>query len=1024
MADELGFEIALDVAKAIGEVYKMSGSLDELSKVWNDTVKSVGQNNIADAIRNQSEKSREALSDMGIPDVEAKFLKLQDTVNKATAGFQDQAGRVVLLKKEISDLEDRLSGIAIKEGTDSEAYERTSVSLARKQLALNKAEQAVTSYAVRMTTAKKALSDYALGIREATAAEEEQAKNRKIDTSKAFTDAPKTLFKGKFAGLAEEFGAYKAVTSSLYNIADAEEEVFKQKDIVDSDQQIAVDKLKIQLNSATAAFNEQKSVVDQLRQEYYYLRDAQAMLANEKDRTRYNKTTAALEQVSDALSRGTNKLYEYDIKVRELNSKLNKAKQRLYDVGKESDKTSSSLRKTGKGVKENNTFLAQLTRSIKNITFYRLVRGAIKSITIAARESANAMAIWSEQFDTGATGAIASFNDNISSIASNLLFARNAIMAAAEPIISALTPAFNMLASAIANAFNMLSHFLSALTGRSFYNKAIKNNVNYANSLKSGSKAQKAFLAGFDELEVVQSSQGGGAGETLGVDPSAMWERSEVEASMKNLTEPFRNAMDNIRSIFDEHAEGLKSAASNLFSSISNLASTIDTSFWDDFFGEGRIGALLFNDALTLLEWTMETLSKLINNFIAPFAGGFLKGFSDASTEIYKFLKTALNPVVDKIKEFFDLLNENPETTREVAENIGYITGVLAGVLTPLIAIKAVLTLIAANPIVVFISVLAVAILYIIKLISMCKEKLDEMYEKSQPMRDAIQGITDAFNFMRDGLQKVVDAFRGANDDLDKESKEIFPGLKDGLEQGFAGFVMWWGRIWDFVIDLFKGKFKIHSPSKLFEGFGENIIQGLRNGIDNFMSKINAAINKIKEALDLSKMKETAKGWGSDFVQGLSDGIRRAKELAKSAADAVAQGIASVLHFSRPDEGVLRDYEQWMPDFMRGLANGIDTNADLVYSSVNNLASGMKSAMTVPTLGVNSVSGQFGNDTGSFTQAQIDANASLADVFWQGCMAVVQAINDNQLEVSIGDDVIGRAATRYNRKQAVINGGA
>ena len=220
MADELGFEIALDVAKAIGEVHKMNGSLNNLSKVWNDTVKSVGQNNIADAIRNQSEKSREALSDMGIPDVEAKFLKLQDTVNKATAGFQDQAGRVVLLKKEISDLEDRLSGIAIKEGTDSDAYERTSVSLARKQLALRKAEQAVTSYAVRMTTSKKALSDYALGIMEATAAAEEQAKSRQIDTSKAFTDAPKTLFKGKIGGLAGELGAQKPETSLLYSTAD------------------------------------------------------------------------------------------------------------------------------------------------------------------------------------------------------------------------------------------------------------------------------------------------------------------------------------------------------------------------------------------------------------------------------------------------------------------------------------------------------------------------------------------------------------------------------------------------------------------------------------------------------------------------------------------------------------------------------------------------------------------------------------------------------------------------------------
>ena len=894
MADELGFEIASDVSQALGEIYKMSGSLNNLSKVWNDTVNSVGQNNIADAIRNQSEKSREALSDMGVPDVEAKFLKLQDSVNKATAGFQDQAGRVVLLKKEISDLEDRLSGIAIKEGTDSEAYERTTVSLARKQLALNKAEQAVTSYAVRMTTAKKALSDYALGIREATAAADEQAKNRKIDTSKAFTDAPKTLFKGKFAGLAEEFGAYKAVTSSLYNTAYAEEEVSENAE----------------------------------------------------------KASSSVKKLGD------------------------------------------SMKGTKKPIRENNTFLAQLTRSIKNITFYRLVRGVIKSITIAARESANAMAIWSQQFDTGATGAVASFNDNVSSIASNLLFARNAIMAAAEPIISALTPAFNMLASAIANAFNMLSHFLSALTGRSFYNKAIKNNVNYANSLKSGNKAQKAFLAGFDELEVVQEKQGKTAGETLGVDPSTMWERSEVEASMKNLTEPFRNAMGNLRSIFDEHAEGLKSAASNLFSSISNLASTIDTSFWDNFFGEGRIGALLFNDALTLLENTMNDLSIVIDNVIAPFSSGFIKGFSDAAGVIYKFLKDVLSPIYDKLREVFGFIDEHGDTISKISEKIGYATGVITATIAAIIsaktAISAVTVVISAltNPVGLVIAAIAALIAIFVKL-----------YDENEEFRNFVDGII-------------------------KWAQEIIPGIIQGIQDAWAGFKQWWSQLWKNPIQWFKNIFGIHSPSTVFAGFGVNIIQGLINGINSLIQRVFSIPSRIRSALDLSSLAASARGWGSDFVNGLVGGINGLVGMASQAAANVARSVRRILHFSRPDEGPLRDYETWMPDFMKGLAKGIDDNSNLVYDSVNELSAGMKSAMSVPTLGIGGVSGQFGNDLGSYTQAQIDANASLADVFWQGCMAVVQAINDNQLEVSIGDDVIGRAATRYNRKQSVINGGA
>lgn len=748
-------------------------------------------------------------------------------------------------------------------------------------------------------------------------------------------------------------------------------------------------RLQSAVASASAAFENQAAKINILAAEIERLEYLQDEIDDDDDAA-MDRSTIALAKKQLALSQAQQKLASYGVQ-------LEVAKQKLDDFYDSQEEANDSVgdmdEPVKKATKENNTFLAQLTRSVKNIAFYRIVRGVIKSITNAAKESANAIAIWSQQFDTGATGVIASFNDNISSIASNLLFARNAIMAAVEPIISALTPAFNMLASAIANAFNVLSHFLSALTGRSFYNKAIKNNVNYANSLKSGSKAQKAFLAGFDELEVVQSSQGGGAGGTLGVDPSAMWERSEVEDSMKSLTEPFRAALDRMRAIWDEHSEGLKSAAGNLWQSIGNFAKTVDTSFFENFFGEGRIGALLFNDALTLLEDTMNDLSIVINNIIAPFASGFIQGFSDAATVIYKFIREALSPVYDKIQDIFGFIDEHGDTISKISEKIGYVAGVIAAVIAAIMAAK-----VAISAVTVVIGVLTNPVGLVITAIAALIAIFVKLYDESEEFRNFVDGII-------------------------QWAKEIIPGIIQGIQDAWAGFKQWWKEKWNSVIDWFKDIFGIHSPSTVFKGFGENIVQGLTNGINGFIEKVRSAIRKVKEALDLSKMKETAKGWGSDFVQGLSDGIRRAKELAKSAADAVAQGIASVLHFSRPDEGVLRDYEKWMPDFMRGLANGIDTNADLVYSSVNNLASGMKSAMTVPMLGVGSVSGQFGNDMGSFTQAQMDANASLADVFWQGCMAVVQAINDNQLEVSIGDDVIGKAASRYNRKQAVINGG-
>lgn len=46
------------------------------------------------------------------------------------------------------------------------------------------------------------------------------------------------------------------------------------------------------------------------------------------------------------------------------------------------------------------------------------------------------------------------------------------------------------------------------------------------------------------------------------------------------------------------------------------------------------------------------------------------------------------------------------------------------------------------------------------------------------------------------------------------------------------------------------------------------------------------------------------------------------------AVSSVGEAIASVLHFSRPDEGPLREYEKWMPDFIGGLARGIEGSRD------------------------------------------------------------------------------------------------
>jgi hypothetical protein len=48
--------------------------------------------------------------------------------------------------------------------------------------------------------------------------------------------------------------------------------------------------------------------------------------------------------------------------------------------------------------------------------------------------------------------------------------------------------------------------------------------------------------------------------------------------------------------------------------------------------------------------------------------------------------------------------------------------------------------------------------------------------------------------------------------------------------------------------------------------------------------------------------------------------------------------------------------------------------------------------------------------------------AEYIDAMMTGFQAVVDAVNDKDLDIRIGDNVIGRAAERYMTRQALIRG--
>lgn len=108
---------------------------------------------------------------------------------------------------------------------------------------------------------------------------------------------------------------------------------------------------------------------------------------------------------------------------------------------------------------------------------------------------------------------------------------------------------------------------------------------------------------------------------------------------------------------------------------------------------------------------------------------------------------------------------------------------------------------------------------------------------------------------------------------------------------------------------------------------------------DSIVDGFTAAIDWIK-ALPAQAIQ-----WGADIIQGIVDGIKGAVGKVGEAASSVAGKIKSFLHFSKPDEGPLSDFDTYMPDMIDMMVKGISAGRSKVKEVVGNIASDIAGGM-------------------------------------------------------------------------------
>ena len=199
---------------------------------------------------------------------------------------------------------------------------------------------------------------------------------------------------------------------------------------------------------------------------------------------------------------------------------------------KASKSIEKTVRKTGGKV---SGFFVKLGKKIKDTFQTMIIWRAFNAILTGLRDGLQNIA-------RGNEGA----NKSFSQLATSTLYLKNSLAAALLPALQAIMPIITRIIDAFARAANMVGAFIAALTGKATFVQAIQLQQDYAGSLDGTAEAAEKVhqqLAGFDELNIIQSKSDGGGAYNPATDYGGMFEEVEIPDNVLSFLEKLKEKL-------------------------------------------------------------------------------------------------------------------------------------------------------------------------------------------------------------------------------------------------------------------------------------------------------------------------------------------------------------------------------------------------------------------------------------------------------------------------------------------------
>ena len=249
------------------------------------------------------------------------------------------------------------------------------------------------------------------------------------------------------------------------------------------------------------------------------------------------------------------------------NDAIRETSEALKDTVAAAGSASHGVQEVGKSIKDaaekakdSQGAFGKFMSTLGRIIEYRVIRNVLKEISDGFKTGLENVVNYSKAVGSGLYTAVESVN-------TSLLQMKNSIGAALAPAIQALIPYVQQLVNWFIGLINTINQFVSLLSGKSTWIKAIPYTANAEKSIKKVGSAVhevteevKGLLAGWDELNIIQqqtASGGSGAGGSGAlqdvVDYTQMFQEVGVfDGRIKDIVQWIQDHMSLIKTIAAE----------------------------------------------------------------------------------------------------------------------------------------------------------------------------------------------------------------------------------------------------------------------------------------------------------------------------------------------------------------------------------------------------------------------------------------------------------------------------------------